>query len=95
MGKARQKCPESPPSAVTEDAPSSPAVCSGDTCEVLFTWEACWRTRGLGFHWEPTTWAASAGPDQSSRLQKAGQVVSMDPIVCTVQAESAPLISSR
>lgn len=33
--------------------------------------------------------------DQSSRLQKAGQVVSMDPIICTVQAESAPLISSR
>lgn len=40
-------------------------------------------------------WAASAGTDQSSRLQKAGQVVSMDPIVGTVQAESAPLVSSR
>ena len=40
-------------------------------------------------------WAASAGTGQSSRLQKAGQVVSMDPIVCTVQAESAPLVSSR
>lgn len=87
--------PRVPSCGVTEDTPSSSALCSGGTSEVLFPWEACWRTRGLGFHWQLTTWAASAGTDQSSRLQKAGQVVSMDPIICTVQAESAPLISSR
>lgn len=84
--------PRVPPCGVTDDTPSSPAVFSGGTWEVLFSWEACWRTRGLGFHWQLTTWAASAGTDQSSRLQKAGQVVRMDSIVCTVQA-SQPLLS--